>query len=200
MTRGGTALLPAPWVKPTGRGLRIEIPARYNPYVSTLLGIWLAAWAAAESLIVLGWAGAIPARIPATPAGFLFFLAFSAAGVFMAWHLAWVLWGREILSLKDGVLSLSRGIGPRAGRPKHFDWNRIGGLRTGSFRRRLIYPSWGRRFVGKGDAFVTFRYDGRDVEVGRGLTSGEARELLELLRTHATEPGGGDRTSNGSDA
>jgi hypothetical protein len=185
MTRGGTALLPTPWVKPTQRGLRVEIPSRYNSFVRVLLAVWLAAWAMAEITIVLGWGGMIPSRMPATPTGLAFFLAFTAAGSFIAWHLAWVLKGREVIAFKDGILSISRGIGRRGGRPRTFAWDRVQDLRVGSFRRRLFYPSWGRRFVGKGDAYLAFRHDGEEVAFARGLTSGEARDLLELLRAHA---------------
>ena len=59
-------------------------------------------------------------------------------------------------------------------------------LRVGSFRHDGIYPSWGRRFVGKGNAFVSFRYGNRAYRIGRGLNAREAQYVLGLMRGAAS--------------
>lgn len=165
----------------------MEIPARYPSYTVALLSAWMAAWAAAVIFIALGWLGVIAARVPPVPVWIVFVLVFMAAGAFVAWHLAWVLRGREVVELKDGALSISRGIGPWRGRPMTFPWSGVRDLRTGSFRRDVIYPSWGRRFVGKGDAYLTFTSGGREHHFARGLSQVEAGELVELLRARASD-------------
>ena len=182
MRHGGTAALPTPWVKPTREGLRIEIPTRFDTFIRALLGAWLVFWAAGVAVIALGWLGVIAAPVPAAPLWFGFLAAFGAAGIFVAWHLSWVLWGREIVELKDGVFSISRGIGLWTGRARRYPWRGVSGLRTGSFERRVVYPSWGREFVGHDYAYLTFKSEGRDHQFGRGLTMEEAEEILELLR------------------
>lgn len=181
-----TATLPRPWVKATRRGLRVEIPSRYASYTPVLLGAWLAAWVAASILLALGWAGVTVSPVPRTGLGVLLTVLFAAAGAVVAWRLAWVLRGRERIHFSDGVLTIARGLGDRGGRPRRYLWEGVRDLRVGSFRRRVLYPSWGRRFVGKGDAYVAFRYGDRDYAFGRGLRTSEARDLVELLRSHAT--------------
>jgi len=186
MRRGGTETLPTPWVKPTQRGLRIEIPTRFDSFVRALLAAWLVFWAAGMAVIALGWLGVIAAPIPPAPIWIAFVLAFTAAGVFVAWHLAWVLWGREVVELKEGVLSISRRIGPWKGRPRRWAWEGVRDLRVGSFERKVVYPSWGREFVGREDAYLTFNFEGRAHPFGRGLSRAEAEEVLELLRGQPT--------------
>jgi hypothetical protein len=176
-----TAALRSRWVKPTARGLRVVIPARFNPFIRTLLACWLAFWAATEIYIALGWLGVIGARIPSTPLWIAFVAGFTAAGAFLAFHLAWVLYGREILTLKDDVLTVSRGIGRWTGHRRNYPWREIRDLRVGSFERRVIYPEWGRLFVGKGDAYLGFNCRGRAHAIGRGLTKEEALDLRQLL-------------------
>ncbi len=187
MRHGGTQTLPTPWVKPTRSGLRIEIPTRFDSFIRALLVAWLVFWAAGLTVVGLGWLGVIAAPIPPAPIWIGFFLAFTAAGIFVAWHLAWVLWGREVVELKDGVLSISRGIGRWTGHARRYPWPGVRELRTGSFERRVVYPSWGREFVGHEYAYLTFLYEGRAHQFGRGLTMEEAEEVLELLRSRASD-------------
>ncbi|HEX7897500.1 MAG TPA: hypothetical protein VF950_07050, partial [Planctomycetota bacterium] len=176
-----TATLPSRWVKPTARGLRIVIPATFDPFIRTLLASWLVFWAVAEISVALGWLGVIEARIPPAPVWIAFLAAFTAAGAFLAWHFAWVISGREIITSRDGVLSIARGIGRWTGRPRNFPWKDVSDLRMGSYGRRVIYPQWGRLFVGKDDAYLSFTHGGHTHAFARGLKQEEALDLLHLL-------------------
>lgn len=175
-----TAVLPRPWMKTTARGVRLELPTRYPSYAPVLLGAWLLVWGLGLTIVVLGWAGIVVAPLPYTPLNLAYFALFLAGGGVVAWRLAWLLRGRERVSLKDGVLVIARGV--KDGNPRRFPWSEIHDLRVGSYRRRFVYPSWGRRFVAKGDSCLRFTYEGRDEEFARGLSRAEAEELLDLLR------------------
>lgn len=175
-----TAVLPRPWLKSTQRGVRVELPARYPSYAPVLLGAWLLVWGLGLALVLLGWAGVLVAPLPYAPLNVIYLALFLAGGAVVAWRLAWLLRGRERIRLADGLLEISRGV--KDGHPRRFPWAEIHDLRVGSYRRRVVYPSWGRRFVAKGDSCLRFTYEGREEEFARGLARAEAEELLDLLR------------------
>lgn len=160
------------------------IPASYNGFIPLLLGVWVCAWGVLE--FALGWMilavfrGTISS--PVRPAAWLapLFLIFTVAGVFLAWRLAWVLRGREIVEITPARLTVLRK--PGLDGPEEFERSEIRDVHVGSLAGRIPYPSWGRRFVGKGDAFVTFQYRGEIHQLGRGLESGEAQEVADILR------------------
>ncbi|HLY74285.1 MAG TPA: hypothetical protein VKU80_09225 [Planctomycetota bacterium] len=163
---------------------QIVIPARYVSFIRVLLGLWLAICC----FIVIALATYLIAAL-VRPAGteeepsFLLgtLLAFFAlAGAFLAWRLAWVTKGREILELTPDRLTLRRQ--PALGAPERFDRARIQNLRVESYAGRLIYPSWGRRFVGKGNYFIAFEYEGKTHEIVRGLDRHEAENIAGELR------------------
>lgn len=176
-----TALLPIPRVTPTRRGVRVEIPARFPSYAPIVLGAWLAAWAAGLLLLVLGWAGVRVSPIPPTLPGSILSVVYVAAGLFVAYRLAWVLRGRERVLLRDGELVIERGLRATGGRARKYRWDDVRGMKVVSGHSAGIYPSWGRLFVGQGDAGVEFDYEGRSHAFGRGLRAREAEELLDIL-------------------
>src|SRR5204862_839858 len=104
---------------------------------------------------------------------------FSGAGAFMIWRLLWVRRGREILRITPDRLTLRRE--PTGGEPEEFDRSRIRRVRVGSYANLLVYPSWGQRFLGKGDYFVSFDYDGKTHKIARGLNLRDAEAVAQLL-------------------
>ncbi|HYF00188.1 MAG TPA: hypothetical protein VEJ18_14805 [Planctomycetota bacterium] len=175
-----TAVLPRPWMKRTSGGVRVELPARHASYAPVLLGAWLLVWGLGVTVVLLGWAGVLVAPLPYTPINMVYLGLLVAGGAFVAWRLAWLLRGRERVALKNGVLEISRGV--KGGHVQRYPWSEIRDLHVGSYRRRVIYPSWGRRFVDKGEACLRFTYEGREEEFARGLSREEADDLLALLR------------------
>lgn len=155
------------------------IPVSYGGYIPLLLGIWLGLWAVLEAALAWLVIG-VHENGMASPGLLLGFLLLStAAGAFLAWRLLWVLRGREVLEITPEHLTLRRK--PAGGRPETFERSEIRDLGIGSLRERVIYPSWGRRFVGKGDSFVVFRYRGEIHRLGRGLDYREAQAVVEFL-------------------
>jgi len=169
-------------------GMRVVVPVRFTRYIQVLLGCWLTAWAAVEAgtIIYVARRG-FPNPLPPLPSGIplLFLALFTTAGAFLAWRLLWVVLGREILDLSPTMIRLRR---EPAGFLRHdYDRSKIRDLRVGSYRRDAIYPSWGRRFVGKGDSYIAFDYEGRGVEIARGLDAKDAAYILDLIRSSGRE-------------
>ncbi|HVR87656.1 MAG TPA: hypothetical protein VMU54_25240 [Planctomycetota bacterium] len=163
----------------------IVIPVRYLGYIRLLLGVWLAIWGLME--IAFAWTlgsmlwGSTPIEAKSSvPLGVILVL-LTLAGVFLAWRFLWVSKGREILQLSPDRLVLRRE--PAGGRPVEFDRARIRHLRVGSYTGRLVYPSWGRRFVGKGNCFIAFDYEGKIWQIARGLSHPDAEYIVSQLRS-----------------
>jgi hypothetical protein len=169
-------------------GVRLVIPACYSGYIRVLLGIWLGAWGIVEAALLWNVFGERrepdPNPAASSPAILTTLLAiFTMAGGFIVWRLVWVSYGREILDITRKQLTLSRR--PGFAGPVEFDRSMIRDVRVGSYRQDLVYPSWGRRFVGKESAFVSFRYRNKTYRIGRGLSVRDANYVLDLM--HSTE-------------
>jgi hypothetical protein len=165
-------------------GVRLVIPACYSGYIRVLLGIWLGAWGVVEAALL--W-NLLSGRRETDPnPGSLAILTpllaiFTMAGGFIFWRLVWVSHGREILDITRTRLTLCRR--PGLAGAVEFDRSMIRDIRIGSYRQDLVYPSWGRRFVGKGSAFVSFRYRDKTYQIGRGLSARDAHYVLDLMRS-----------------
>ena len=166
---------------------RVVIPVRYSRYIHVLLWSWFCAWGMAEIAVIVMALGVFPGSTPPPPqppgAAVVLLSLFTIAGGFMAWRLLWASCGREILDVQETKLRLRRVPGFFS--THEFDRTKVRNVHIGSYRREAIYPSWGRNFVGKGDCFIAFDYEGRKVEIARGLERKDAAYLLDLIR-----PGG----------
>jgi len=171
---------------------RLVLPVRVGSWASGLDIVWVLVWAVVEvallaalirSAQVGGDAGGL-----APPFGWLlgFFLLMSAAGVFLLWRLQWLLLGREVIELLPGRLRLQR----RAlwkNRGEEISLERIHDVRTGQVHEDPVYPSWGRRFVGKGGSCVVLQLaDGQQRFIGRGLDDDDALRVAEAIQRHRT--------------
>jgi hypothetical protein len=162
----------------------LVIPAQYGGYVHLLLWTWLGAWAIMEAALFMGLLGVLRGTTPnpMTSAAVLATLlaVFTLAGVFVAWRLLWVSRGREIVDFSPTRLSVRRE--PGYAKPMEFDRSLIRDLKVGVYSDEAIYPSWGRRFVGKESAFISFRYGDHTHQIGRGLSTRDAEYVLGLIR------------------
>ena len=162
----------------------LTIPVRYLGYVRILIGLWLAIWAVIELFLAASLVRMSTAPTPNPSASVasigLLLACFTLAGVFMVWRLAWVSKGREVLEWTPRRLLVDRK--PGLGKTLEFDRAGIRNLHIGSYAGRLIYPSWGRSFLGKEEYFVGFDYDGKAREIARGVRRRDAERVLTLLR------------------
>jgi hypothetical protein len=174
--------------KESGR-LTVIIPTHYQGYIRFLLGIWLLVWGVMETVLIANFLVALrgnpAASLPSAPALAVLLLAFTAAGAFMVWRLVWVSRGREILELTGDGLKVYREPGARG--PETFARAGIMNLHIGSYSGKPIYPSWGRSFIGKEEAFIGFDYEGKSREIARGILRRDAVYILDLLRPAPTD-------------
>jgi len=183
LSRSTTVLPPTRLEKDSGR-LTVILPVRYESYIRVLLVVWLLAWGAMETVLIISLIDQLRGAAPqgATSGAVLAaLLAFStAAGAFMAWRLRWVSRGREILELTPDLLRLWREPGRRG--VDEYARQSMRNLHIGSYSGDAIYPSWGRRFLGKEEAFIAFDYEGKTREIARGIPRKDAEYVLNLIR------------------
>ncbi len=165
-------------------GLTVIIPAHYESYIPVLLAVWLLAWGAMETVLICSLVdrlrGTSTHPTLSLPILTVLLASFTGAGLFMAWRLLWVSRGREILELTSERLRLHREPG---GHTENYSRSGIHNLHIGSYSTAPIYPSWGRRFLGKEEAFIGFEYEGKSCEIARGILRHDAEYVLDLLRS-----------------
>jgi len=164
---------------------KLTISVRYLGYVRILIGLWLAVWAIIELFLA---ASLIRMSIEPVRLGLLL-ACFTFAGAFMIWRLVWVSKGREVLEWTPHRLLVRRE--PAVGKALEFVRAGIRNLHIGSYAGRLIYPSWGRAFLGKEEYFVGFDYDGKSREIARGIRRRDAERVLDLLQESRTSASAG---------
>jgi len=161
--------------------LRVELPVKAGKYRTLLDFVWFCVWLVAEAVLVASVAGAriLPASQPILIAPLILF---SVAGVFLAYRWLWYWGGRERFEVEPERLVVAREI-LGLGRVRCFPRARVRGVRARRLHYRLVYPSWGRMFVGTGDGEIVVDADGEEATFAKGLDLEEAERLAELLRS-----------------
>jgi hypothetical protein len=164
-----------------GGALRVVLPVMAGRYRVLLDFVWFCVWLAAEAALVASVAGI---RIFPGPRAILIvpLVLFSAAGCFLAYRWLWYWGGRERFAVETDRLIVAREI-LGVGRVRCFPRERVRDIRARRMHYRLVYPSWGRMFVGTGDGEIVVEADGGRAVYGKGLGLAEAERLAELLRS-----------------
>ena len=162
-------------------GFHVVLPAKAQRYRRLLHVVWLVIWLVGEVGLVATLAGwsALPA--PPLPILLAFTAAFTAAGAFVLYRLLWYWAGRESFHVTKDQLLVQRtmvGIGPtwKVERRKILD------LRAGRLDYQVVYPSWGRMFIGHGDGEILIETDKGVESFAKGLEENEAEMLAGLLK------------------
>jgi hypothetical protein len=135
---------------------------------SILLTAWLVVWTAAGAF-------AIQAVYPDVQSATLVFLLFWAvADVWIAYLVAWLWFGDEILSVEDGRLERALRLGPWV-RRRLYDRAQISNLQPVE-----IISSRGRSLSGR-DWSIQFNEGARRRRIGRNLTEDESRTVATWL-------------------
>jgi len=166
----------------------ITIPVRYLGYVRIIIGLWLAIGAAMElflaATLIRMWTAPAPTPSASLAGLEVLLTCFTLAGAFMIWRLVWVSTGKEVLEWTPDRLLVRRK--PALAKTLEFDRAGIRNLHIGSYAARLIYPSWGRAFLGKEEYFVGFDYDGKPRQIARGVRRRDAERVMVLLQDSRT--------------
>jgi hypothetical protein len=112
---------------------------------------------------------------------------YAFAGLYELFRWLWYWVGREEFVIRPDRLIARRGI-PGLVRSRTFSRDRLTGIQGRRLRYRMIYPSWGRMFIGRGDGELTFEMKGKAVSYGRGLDLSEACTLAELMSAELELP------------
>jgi len=169
-------------------GTRVCIPPRRNWFSMLFLCVWLLGWAAGELgvLAVLLRFGPLAETVLPTPVKLflgVWLSVWTLGGLTALWSLLNMLAANEEIRVQNGVLEHFWGLG-RWGKTRVYPLHQITGLRAdrqwppvqGGFTRKKL-----------SQAGLNFVFENRVVELGRGLSEDEGRQLLaELQRRHSS--------------
>ena len=170
-------------VEETSRGLEVSIPARRNVFITLFLGLWLCGWAVGEIMVPTSFF-AKDASGPAVPFVAAWFAMWTLGGGFAIYAFFWSLVGRERIVLSPATLSIQRELFGM-GRVREYELVHVRDLRVapsvynpGDFRAGL-------QFWGVGGGIIAFDHGATTIRFGAGLEEGEAKSIVERMRSHA---------------
>jgi hypothetical protein len=162
-------------------GLHIILPVKAERYRQLLYLVWFLVWMGGEAALVAGFIGWKSLPVPPEPFPIVFLAAFTAAGAFVFYRLLWYSVGREVFNITRDMVTARRQIW-RVGHARTFYRERIQDVRARPLEYQIVYPSWGRMFIGHGDGEILIESDGKTFAYGKGLEMNEARALAGLIR------------------
>jgi len=166
-------------------GLRICVPVKRDRFRSLLNLVWLLVWTVAEAVLILLISGAFnrSGLFPAVsvPAVGLFLAVFTIAGGVVLWRWLWGMGGRESFEVGREALLARREIWG-FGHSRRFELDELRSVTAGRLNYRMIYPHWGRMFIGNDEGQIVIVGAGHTHAYGKGLSEAEAWDLVELLQ------------------
>ncbi len=171
-------------VRDDGR-VRIELAVKPQKFRMILHAVWFLVWLIIEAGLVWTWftlspGNETPPRPPAPAVGVMS-LVFLGAGAFVLWRGLWYWKGREIVTLERRTLTVRREIAG-IGRTHRFDASVVASLRAESLSGHVIYPVWGRLFIGHGAYVLAVDREGARFYFARGIDREDAAALLKTLK------------------
>jgi hypothetical protein len=159
--------------------LHILLPVKSGKYRRLLDLIWVCVWLAIEVVLVVTLAGRplVPGPFPALVG---LTIAFTLAGFFLTYRWLWYWTGKERFVVRAEGMAASREI-LGFGRTRTFAKDQIRSIRGRRLQYRVVYPTWGRMFIGTGNGEIVIEADEESHAYGKGLELDEARGLAELL-------------------
>lgn len=157
----------------TVSGPEISIPAKFHLFTFLFLSIWLVLWAFGQ---YFGWR-TLSTRLEASTA--LWFAGWTFAGGFALYVWLWMIAGREIISLRPGVLAIRRSLLGYV-RVREYDLRHVSNLRVDPEPYDAEYPG-GALLYWFGAGPIAFDYAGRTIRFAGGVNEPEAHEIVALL-------------------
>lgn len=159
--------------------LSIVISGKVEPWKEALLFAWVFAWTACGIYFVYTFLNATDRDMKLSLMVMLAFWAYFEMRIGKA--LLWRKFGRELIRIKDGALSIKNDIKGYGKAQTHFVQNienlELIDLDGSSFKWQMTSSFW---VVGAQK--LTFRSMGKNYLFGKGLDDIEARELLKILK------------------
>jgi hypothetical protein len=164
---------------PSIAGVEIHIFAKKEWSALIFLPLWLAIWTFA-GIVAMKW---VLRPAPSTPRAFvsLWLVGWALGEAWAVYSWSWTAFGKEILEVKEGVLTTKRDI-LGLGRSRRFPIGSVANLRASG-----IFPSssnWENYLTQMklGGGTVAFDSQGKIVRFGIQLTEPEAQEVVRELK------------------
>jgi hypothetical protein len=107
----------------------------------------------------------------------------TVAGAAIVLAIAWTAFGREVVTIADGDLTVRQAVG-RFGRTREYDLSHLRRLRIAPASFDLFSPTASMRLLGLTGGSLAFDYGARTYRLGGGIDEAEADALLKTLDTH----------------
>lgn len=164
-----------------GAMLRITIPIKGKPLLTIFLLVWLVGWFV--GLLTAGgflMSGSFP--LPAMLFIGVWLTAWTAGGGFALFVVLWQFFGREIIEMQQGLMTIRYKLGPFK-RSKTYDLQHVRNVAVSPKRQinAKVRPGRSREVWGLGGGSIKFDYGMKTLYCGRSIEEAEARELLHLL-------------------
>ncbi len=176
------------------RGFKVVLPVKVDRFRRFLHLVWFVVWLAGEAALVAGLRGMLPMPPLPQPVLLAFLAAFTAAGIFVLYRLLWYMAGRETYVVRGDRLEVRREIWG-IGHTRAFERSSIRKIRGRRLNYEVVYPSYGRMFIGHGNGEILIEQEGEAHAYGKGLKEEEARTLASLLQQELTVRSGHRRPS-----
>lgn len=165
-------------------GFQILLPVKAQKYRRLLHLVWIVIGLGVQAALVASLLGWQPVPVPPLPVVVALLVAFTAGWLYMVYRWLWYAAGREHFIVTRDMVRVRREI-LGVGITRMFEREEIRSIRAGRFDYRVIYPSWGRMFIGHGEGEILIVTPQSTHAYGRGLEEDEARKLASLLTQEA---------------
>ncbi len=161
-----------------GDGLRITIPSMKQWLIMIFLVFWLAIWTSGGIFAV---GAAIRGRGGVILIVFcVFWVVFE---ILTAYHLLWLLFGREIIEVRADTITIRQAI-LGIGRPKVYAREHIDRIRADVEYMAKPYPLADEGVsINKGTGAIAFKYKEQTIRMGIGLDEAEAKYLIAKIQS-----------------
>jgi len=163
----------------------VVIPATRSILLLVFLSAWLVGWAFGEVMVTRQLFSGRAREGGLFLAAWLTMWTVGGAAAIYAW--LWMAVGKEIVSLRPGVLSIRRDVFG-LGRSHEYDLAHVRGLRLSPQVSDPFGRTSGTRFWGIGGGLIAFDYGAKTFRFGAGVDEAEASQIIgELKARHSFE-------------
>ena len=166
------------------KGFQVLLPVKAERFRRLLHLVWAVVGLVVEGLLVAALLGWQPVEFPPRPVLLGMLAVFTVGWAYMVYRFLWYAVGRERFIVTRDMVRVRREI-LGLGMQRVFTRDRIRNIRAGRFDYRVIYPSWGRMFIGHGEGEILIETSDHTYAYGRGLEEDEAHKLAWLLKEEA---------------
>ncbi|UTW61526.1 hypothetical protein KFE98_16130 [bacterium SCSIO 12741] len=164
--------------------LQITIPSRKNWFLIPFLGFWSMGWLMGE-ITVIGALFSSTTPFVAKAFMLVWLGAWTVGGMFALYGLSWMLTGREVIRLENGILTIEKRV---------TGYSRSRGYELGSVANMAINPSADLgvfNYYNKWNSFglkggkIKFSYGMQTVKFANDIDEAEARMILDKLKANS---------------